>query len=352
MNLTNACVVCTVLASPTLAGAPSPWGDHIEWSAGEGPIAREHASVMTFGDTVVVYAGSGYEPQLTPLADAWAYDTVADSWAELEVTGEPPTPGGSKRVGQHPGSDHAYLFAGYGAGFACTNELHRAEMRDGSLHFTAIDHTNPPPARALHGFAYDAAGGRLIATLGVSQTGLFNDTWVGTIAGDGSVAWEQIETDTHPGGRFGFSFGYDADSRTLIALSGQDQPTPEDPMRMHDDLWTLDCSADEPVWASAETDGVPTGRRNPCFAFDDTADRLLVWCGTADGRTNVPGIVWVHRDETGGWTITEVPDDGHPAQRSSGFGFAEPGSDAITVGFGNSAEGQYTDWVTIHPPGD
>ncbi|MEQ8771022.1 MAG: kelch repeat-containing protein [Phycisphaerales bacterium] len=347
MNRTITVAAIAVLATPALAEDSSPWGDHVEWT--EGPIAREHASVMTFGGTVVVYAGSGYEPQLTPLADAWAYDTATDAWTELEITGDAPTPGGSKRVGQTPGTDHAYLFGGYGEGFACTNELHRAEMRAGSLHFTAIDQTNPPPPRALHGFAYDAAGKRFITTLGVSQTGFLDDTWVGTIADDGSVAWEQAEPDANPGARFGFSYGFDSESRTLVVLSGQTTPTPEAPMAMHDDLWALDCSADDVAWARVEVDALPTGRRNPCFAFDDAADRLLVWCGTADGQTNVPGIVWVHQNNAGAWAITETSDAGHPPQRSSGFGFAEPGSDAITVGFGNSAEGRYTDWVTIIP---
>ena len=83
--------------------------------------------------------------------------------------------------------------------------------------------------------------------MGVTQAGFLDDTWIGDLADDGSVAWEQAKTDLAPGARFGFSFGFDTDARTLVVLSGQTTPTQDNPMAMRDDLWTLDCAADDPV---------------------------------------------------------------------------------------------------------
>lgn len=336
---------------PALEAAETPaWGPRVEWTR-EGPPAREHASVFTFGDRVVVYAGSGYHPQLSPLRDAWAYDTGTHEWTELAVTGDVPTPGGSKRVAQAPGSDEAYIFGGYGEGFRPQQGMHRVELRDGELHFTKIFQANEPPSRALHAFAHDPETGRFIVTLGASNVGSRPGTWVGEMDDD-VVFWHQIETPGGPSTRFGFAYGFDTDRGELVIFSGQLQPTPEDPMRMTDELWTLDCRAEVPAWSRVELKHAPAGRRNPCFAFDDEHDRLLVWCGTADARTNVPGLVWIERSEDGAWRVTPASDEGLPPRRSSGFGFADPRSDAIAVGFGNAGGTTFTDWVSIHPPAE
>ena len=84
--------------------APS-WSERIEWTT-DGPAAREHQSLMTFGDQVVIFGGSGYEPQGAPLGDAWAFDLTSKTWTALELAGDVPDPAGSRRVAQSPGADH------------------------------------------------------------------------------------------------------------------------------------------------------------------------------------------------------------------------------------------------------
>ncbi|MEM1183564.1 MAG: FKBP-type peptidyl-prolyl cis-trans isomerase [Planctomycetota bacterium] len=333
-----------LLASPALATVDPSWGTHVEWTE-EGPVAREHASVMAFGDTVVVYAGSGYEPQLQPLADAWAYDVATRSWTELELAGDIPTPGGSKRVAQEPGADHAYLFAGYGEGFAINNDLHLAKLDGETLRFERLEQDNAPPARALHAFGFDPKERRFVAALGIDpQTGFLADTWTGTFDETGAVRWTQVEAAPTEG-RFGFAFGFDTETGQLVTHSGQ-VPSQTEPLATTQALWVLDTRAVPPVWTGFEAP--PVGRRNPNFAFDDEHDRLVIWCGTADARTNVPGLVTIERTPAGSWVVREHDDDEAPPRRSSGFGFAHPSNDSVLLGFGNSAEGRYTDWVTIY----
>lgn len=342
-------ILTTTAVSVVASLAVAQWGPRVEWE-GAGPVAREHASVLPFEDAVVVYAGSGYEPQLSPLGDAWSFDLVSQEWTELTIEGEPPPPGGSKRVA--PANNGAfYLFGGYGANFACANDLHRVERRDGALVFTPIEQVSPPPPRALHAFAYDETSGQFLVTLGVAPTGFFADTWVGRLNDAGAVEWTQIESPASPSARFGFPFGFDSDSGELVLFSGQVEGSQDDPMPMAGDLWSFDLRAEPAAWRHHDLDALPAGRRNPCFAFDDVRDRLLIWCGTADARTNVPGLVWINRDG-GEWVVRETDDDEFPPRRSSGFGFADPNSDSIVLGFGNSAEGRYTDWVFIAPPTD
>lgn len=345
------CVIVLTLALSSAAASAEPanapvWGERIEWTE-EGPSAREHASVFVFGDRVVVYAGSGYEPQGQPLADAWAFDLATRRWSELAVAGEAPTPGGSKRVAQAPGADEAYLFGGYGAGFTPSNELHRVTIDGDSLVFTAIEQESAPPARALHVFGFDPQTRRFVAALGVSPRAVFDDAWVGELREDGRVAWRQVESG--PGARFGSAFGFDSASGELVVLSGQVPPTPEAPMAMTDELWVFTCRGDAPAWRKIEIEAPPPGRRNPTFTFDDRADRLVSWCGTADGRTNVEDLVVVSRGAGDEWSASRWVDANSPPRRSSGFGFADPKSDRVWLGFGNSAQGRYRDWVVLEP---
>lgn len=332
------------IAAATHASDGPEWVERVEWSD-DGPEAREHASVMVLDGRVVVYAGSGYAPQGQPLADAWSYDTDDKSWTRLEIEGDAPTAGGSKRVAHIPGSNSAYVFGGYGQSFTPSNELHRVTLEGGSLAFKPVEQVNPPPARALHAFAFDPETDRFIAALGVAPTGFFGDTWVGAFDDQGRVVWREVEGGPSP--RFGFSYGFDTDSGELVVLSGQTPPTPDAPMVMTDELWVLDCRGDDPAWRRVALDDPPAGRRNPTFVYDDARDVLVAWCGTADGRTNVEDIVMVQRDETGEWCAEACSDQGFPPRRSSGFGFADPDSDKIYVGFGNSAEGRYQDWVVL-----
>lgn len=338
-----------IAAQPTAAGTPAVpnWSEHIRWDH-DGPEAREHASVMVFSETAVVYGGSGYSPQLSPLGDAWAFDQREGTWRAVEVRGDVPTPGGSKRVAQTPQGDSAYLFGGYGAGFVCNNELHRVSFDGEALVFERIEQHDAPRARALHAFGFDPASGRLVVALGISNAGITPGSFVGEFDADGAVRWRTIEGEG-PSPRFGFAFAFDTDSGDLVTLSGQLEPTPAAPMGMTDELWTLNIRGEAPVWTRIDLEALPAGRRNPCFAFDDNRDALFVWCGTADGRSNVPGLIELRREDGGTWALIQHADDDAPPRRSSGFGFAGPASEAIYLGFGNSEQGTYTDWVRIDP---
>lgn len=333
-----------VRAEPS-SDAPG-WSELIEWTT-DGPAAREHQSLMTFEDQVVIFGGSGYEPQGAPLGDAWAFDLKSKTWKALELAGDVPSPAGSRRVAQAPGADHAFLFGGYGANFETNNELFRASLHGDTLSFARIKQINPPAARALHAFAFDPLSKTFVVSHGVSTAGFFDDTWSGAFDEQDGVVWTELSSETRPSPRFGFSYGFDSDRGELILLSGQIPGSAENPMPMSDELWELSVRGDAPSWRLIELDDPPVGRRNAMFAFDDATDRLVIWCGTADARTNVPGLVAVERDGGDGWLVLQHADEDSPPRRSSGVGFADPNSDAFYFGFGNSREGRYTDWVVF-----
>ncbi len=335
----------TLAAIPVGLEPPAEWGERVTWED-EGPEAREHASVMQFGDNVVLYAGSGYEPQMSPLSDAWVYDVGQLSWQMLQTEGDVPAGGGSMRVALTDQSSEAYLFGGYDGRFVCNNELYRATYKEDTLSFERIEQINAPSPRALHAFVFDPKSERFIVTLGVSHQGFRGDTWLGEFNEDGEVVWNEINNESSPAPRFGFAYGFDSETGLLVLFSGQLEAASGNQMPMASDVWTLNTRAKSPGWNQVSIPEGIEGRRNPCFAFDDVNDRLAVWCGTADARSNVDGVVWIERDDES-WKLTQAEEGQCPPKRSSGFGFADPKTGNIIFGFGNSASGRYQDWVTL-----
>lgn len=340
----------TALAEPsseTFSQEGSPWRGVVSWWGEDGPAAREHPSLMVFDDCIVILGGSGYEPQGEPLGDAWAFTTSDCSWQPLALKGDVPTAAGSRRVAQSPGSDHAWLFGGYHADFATNNELYRVVKEGNTLTFELIEQVEPPRPRALHAFALDADSGTLIVSQGVARGGLLGDTLIGHIQSDGGVRWEPIQAADGPTPRFGFAYGFDSDRGELIITGGQTQGNAQNPMPMSGESWVLRCRGASPAWTRIESDATPAGRRNPMFAFDDRSDSLIVWGGTADARTSIPGIVRIEREGEGSWSISQLGEIGAPPLRSSGVGFVDARADRVYFGFGNNRTERYQQWVTL-----
>jgi hypothetical protein len=322
---------------------PIAWVGAQSWTAGEGPEAREHGSLILDGDggRVILVTGSGYSPYMEPLADVWSYDLASGAWSSVVPTGDAPVGGGSKRVAQIPGAQTAYLFGGYGAGGAPLDDLYRIDFSAGGAEFALLDQVNPPGARALHAFAYDPDLDRFVLFGGVGS-GVENDTWVMTVDGDTAV-WEEAATDEPPTPRYGFFHAFDPSSGRLVVFSGAQGTASVDPA---EDTWALDTRADPMEWTlltSGDEEGAPDGRRNGCTVYDGDAARMFVFGGTPDAATTAPGLFVLDlRPGNEAWTLLELADE--PPLRSSGFGFYDPASAESVMGFGNTASAVYADW--------
>src|SRR5690606_23743361 len=97
---------------------PLGWTEVVTWEDGEGPEAREHASVLVddASGSLYVMFGSGYAPYLEPLGDAWRFDVATRTWSEVTLEGDVPPPAGSRRLAGARGSGDGWLFGGYGEG--------------------------------------------------------------------------------------------------------------------------------------------------------------------------------------------------------------------------------------------
>ncbi len=333
------------LSALVLAVVLSPVTQHVEWSADDGPEAREHPAVLRDAarGRVVLLGGSGYAPQLAPLEDAWGFDLASRAWSPLAVHGDA-LPGGSRRVAR-TGPSEALLFGGYDGRMQPHAELVRVTLRDDGVHVARLEQTDPPPARFLHGFAWDAARGRGVLFGGVGAA-LHDDTWLLELEEDVAV-WTRLETERAPSARYGFAYALDGSSGRFVVAGGADERFPS---ASPEDCWVLDLTADPPAWSPLE--GVTlSARRNPCQAFAPATGTLVVHGGTADGRSVAPGVLALDlRAEAPDWRELALPDGVPP--RASGTGFADADDARVWLGFGNSGAGAFRDVFLVDVGGE
>ncbi|HET6323179.1 MAG TPA: kelch repeat-containing protein [Planctomycetaceae bacterium] len=333
-------VGAVIVAFPSFADSqdlPYRWDKPVQWGEKEGPEAREHGAVIVDEDRdrAILISGSGYEPYLTPLADVWQFSLKTDKWSPLKSTGPTPS-GGSRRVAQLPAKKVAYLFGGYGVGSKTHNELVRVDFAEESPAFAEVPQDNPPSARALHAFVYDAKLDKFVlfggVTLGDAGEKIYNDVWTMKLA-DGRARWIKLDVEMPPLPRYGFFYGYDPELGRLIVFSGAQGTAEVNPAR---DTWLLSVRAEPPSWKQlGETR--PPGRRNGCFVYDPAEQRLFVFGGTKDAKSAEPDL-WVFdaRSSRERWKGYVFPHG--PPSRSSGFGFHDRARKRILLGFGNAAK--------------
>jgi hypothetical protein len=268
----------------------------------------------------------------------WRYDLDMKTWTMVTPSGDVPPPGGSRRVASIPGTTTAYLFGGYGEGNTNFNDLYRLEHAGGEAVFTLVMQDNPPPARALHSFAYDPATERFYAFGGFGQN-VLDDTWSMQIV-DGVAHWTQLDLPTRPSPRYGFFYGFDAENSRLIVFSGAQGLASVNPAH---DTWALDVKSDPPAWQFLTDQAAsPPGRRNGCMVFDPSGPRLWVFGGTPDAMTTAPSL-WAFDARPGHEAWRELVLTGEPPLRSSGFGVYDESTEQVLLGFGNSSSGVYRD---------
>ncbi len=154
------------------------------WTAleptGSVPSARSgHALAYDHIAGAVVLFG-GYDGSAL-LNDTWAYDPAAETWTELSPSGDVPSARGNHRMVFDAGAGRVLLFGGFDG----NTELDDAWAYDIAANtWTEVQVTgNTPAGREEHALVYDPQAGRVLLFGGfdASDTDL-NDLWALTIA--------------------------------------------------------------------------------------------------------------------------------------------------------------------------
>lgn len=308
-----------------------------EW-LDDGPKAREHGAMFVSADGATIYMmqGGGYPnfPSQEVIDDAWQLDVASGTWSPWETSGDVPPAAGSRRAAQAPSGDIGFLFGGYDGDFVGNDELYRVDLATGVFTRIASQNAGPPP-RALHAFAFDADGNRVIVYGGFyfdagGAQDILADTWIGLLDDESdTVAW--LEVSGGPPARYGMFFGFDELSSSFVVWSGAGFPSRADRINAHQDTWVLDLETS--AWRELGTlEGAPAGRRNGCGVVDGVTRGLYVFGGTSDGATSEPGMFALDLERER-W-IAIAGRDGEPPVRSSSFGAPLPGG-GIVCGMGN-----------------
>lgn len=336
------CAGATKLADVDFTVSPLQWSRAAEWTGHEGPSAREYFSMWLDGERLRVHGGFVYVPrQFTPDSALWELDVAAKTWREAPQSGAVPSVAGGRLVPSPDGRSALYFGGVDVVAMETPYQLKRLDLATGAW-------TDAPAASGGRGeyqpsFFFDAKRGRYLSVCGVNDgVGYHCDVRELALTETGG-AWRTLVTEgTVPGARNGHAWAYDEIDDRLILFGGDRQGS------TLGDTWALELSGATPTWRLlVEASPAAAPRRNMAWALDAANHRLLIWGGTGDGATAVPGVQAL--DLTAGleqwFEVDAVGADPAvvPRPRASGAAVYDASKQRLLMGFGNSLEGQYAD---------
>jgi hypothetical protein len=143
--------------------------------------------------------------------------------------------------------------------------------------WTRVSAVGAPPPRGFHAMAYDEDLGRVIVYGGALDLAAGAPALADTWEWDGTT-WTERSDPSSPSARAGAAFAFDA-GRGIGLLFGGGASTASGMLRLLADTWQLGADG----WRSLPTELQPAARRHAAFAFDRTADRLLLFGGEGEG---------------------------------------------------------------------
>ena len=201
--------------------------------SGDVPHKRSGQSMIYNPDTgkVILFGGcpgatlegsTVTEQKYTAFNDTWAYDPSANTWTNLEPSGDVPSAREQYSMAYDSGTGKVIVFGGYdpktGYGLADTWAYDPAANTWTNLNPSG----DVPSARDAHTMVYDSANGRVIlfgGDTGRTDTSVSpNDTW----AYDPSAnKWtERSPLGDVPSGRSDYSIAYDSGAGKVILFGG------------------------------------------------------------------------------------------------------------------------------------
>jgi hypothetical protein len=197
----------------------------------------------------------------TPLGDTWVYDVAAESWSALE--GPAPSP----RFGQAVAVDTArralYLFGGQADGATFFNDTWRLDLDDFAWSEIVTGDARPSPRYGTSAVLDDQ--GNVLVSHGFTFEGRFDDTWSLDPA---SGIWTDVSpaAETRPLKRCLHEAVWDAAEQRMLLYGGCSSgfgPCPQG------DLWAFDPVAR--TWTDLTPVTSPAARSNPALIQDDVS---------------------------------------------------------------------------------
>ena len=265
----------------TLSLSGSPIWNPITPS-GTPPSARYRMSSIydSVNDRMLIFGGS---TSTTLMNDVWALSLAGTpAWTKLTPTGTPPSARVSHTAILDPLRSRMLIFGGSDAA-GYRNDVWSMTL-SGTPNWAQLTVTGTPPSARDEGTAiYDSFNDRMVVFAGNSTAGLLNDVWALTLAG--TPAWSQLSTGgTGPASRGQQTSIYDPVRNRMVVFGGAISGG------SLNDVWTLSL-ASTLSWTKLTPSGTaPVARHSHAAIYDPGNDRMVVYGGT-DGENEL-GDVW------------------------------------------------------------
>ncbi|MCP4423582.1 MAG: hypothetical protein GY803_03725, partial [Chloroflexi bacterium] len=221
------------------------------------PNAVYGADMVYDGSRILLFGGSDVTD--APLAETWAFNGT--DWTQLTPTTSPPNRTNHTLVYNSANGD-IYLFGGNDGG-VYFNDLWRF---DGANWSEMTITGQLPPARALHGMAYDANDNAILMFGGRNASGAFlDDSWSFDV---GTSTWTEI-TASGPAARQALGLAYDPTLNSLILVGG----VADAGDTVLNDTWHFQDGG----WIEAEPIPMTSGTAYHTLVYDSVDDAILLF---------------------------------------------------------------------------
>lgn len=226
-----------------------------------------------------------------------------------------PDPRGYMQLLFHPPSGQVILYGGEGKGRVSLNDVWGFDVP--TRRWRELE-TEMHPAHGAGGTAaYDAESDRIIVYFTTvldasAERGLarISETWAFDVA---RRRWTNMQPDPAPFGLMGARMVYDAAADRIVLFGGADF-TRESAPRFNE-TWAYDFNSNS--WMQRRPGQHPPGRSYYGMAYDDQADKTLIFGGTlADDAEDRAGEMWAYDYSSNTWEqlayTGDAPSDHHP----------------------------------------
>jgi N-acetylneuraminic acid mutarotase len=258
------------------------------------------------------------------VSEVWAFQTDCDSFAQIETSGDGPSPRARHAVALDAKRDRMLVHGGRyreaeSGNYTLYDELWALDLSTDTWSLIA---TGGPSPRITH--TIEVSDDTLLLYGGNTTSSSTSylpskELWSYDLAGD--EGWTGLDGDAEAGVRLFHASTISEDGATMYSYGGADANALFGPF--FEDLWALDVASG--IWTELHAGGssAPDGRIMPNLLSDDENNRLLLWAGHDDGALGNTNQLWVFDLSSNSWSQVEQGD----TYENPAFGFCDFPSD-------------------------
>jgi N-acetylneuraminic acid mutarotase len=220
--------------------------------------------------------------------ETWSYDLAANNWTRMQTASE--LRKSVVQLAYDVESDRVILFGAmpYGDDWRTSN-MSETWAYDYNTE-TWMKMTDGPVKHLGACIAYDTQSDRVILFGGYNVGGnyTYDDTWAYDFNSD---TWTEMKPSTSPPGRNYQAMAYDDKADRVLVWGSSDVDGPP-----HLSLWAYDFNTN--TWQERlASEPLPSGREYPVMVYDAESDRSIMFGGTSGGSET-----WAYDYNTNAWT--------------------------------------------------